>query len=120
MKKIFLILILVFAIGCGKDKPTEPSIPNMNGVWVGSGSGIIANYTMIQDVNNVSGSGTMSGLGSLSIIITGTCNYPTVSLTFNTSGYKSSYFEGVFTGQHTVVGKLFDTQMSIDFTLVRK
>jgi hypothetical protein len=111
MKKLISLLValflVLFALGCSEDEesnPVNPSDPSLSGSWMGSGGILVIDMNLTQSGTSVSGSGTMQNV--LACTISGTNNYPNVSLTFSVSGAQPTTFSGTFAHKDTLSGKL--------------
>ena len=111
MKKLIslsvALLLILFVLSCSDDDKSNPvnsNNPSLAGSWNGSGGILTIQMNLTQSGTSVSGSGTMQGV--LACTVSGTNNYPDVSLTFSVTGTQPTVFSGVFSHQDTVSGQL--------------
>jgi|GEM_PF-5197651 len=78
--------------------------PSMTGKWSGSAQGITVTMNLVQTGNNVIGTATATGF-SAPFPVSGTNNYPNVSLNGNVGGLGVN-FTGTFSNPNTIPGKL--------------
>lgn len=111
MKKLLslltVILLAIFVFNCSDDdnsNPVNSNNPSLAGNWTGTGAMLVIEMNLTQNGTSVSGSGTMQGI--LACSVSGSNNYPDVSLTFLVTGAQPTTFTGAFSHQDTVSGKL--------------
>ena len=126
MKKLLslltVLLLVIFILSCSDDDESNPvnsNDPSLTGSWNGTGAMLVIAMNLSQSGTSISGSGTMQGI--LACTISGSNNYPDVSLTFSVTGAQPTTFTGVFSQKDTVSGKLNGSGFTnYDMTFVRQ
>jgi hypothetical protein len=113
MKRVLPVLalfamMLVSITGCKKESnPVQPPPPSMSGNWAASAGGYTFTFTLTENNGAISGMGQQQwASGTLAHTITGTHVHPNVTMTFKATGYQDTNFQGSFTNDNTVAGKL--------------
>ncbi len=104
---VSLVALLIVA-GCGShSSPAAPErAAGLTGAWSGSGSGLTMSLALTESGSQFSGTGYMSGGGSLACSVAGTYVEPNISMTIHVTGYEDSNFTGRFSDANTISGKM--------------
>ncbi len=92
--------------------------PSMTGTWVGNSSGMTVTLNLTQTGNNVTGNVTITGFSG-QYPVTGTNNYPAVSLNASPAGLPAT-FVGKFSGPNSVPGTLTMMGSNLPVTINRQ
>jgi hypothetical protein len=118
-KRITILRPLLLAALClvmaasttGCDSGGEDENPTVTGSWTGTatppGGSITINLQLTERDQTINGSGTISGAQTIAVSVSGTHNYPNVSLTISSPGLEALNFQGSLAGDsRTLPGNL--------------
>lgn len=124
MNAATLVLVMALALpssGCS-DNPVDANEPSITGSWSGfsnvQGTPITLSLQMVENGGSVSGNGSISALNSVAVSVTGTYNYPALSLTIRSSGFQDTAFSGTLAaGGNSITGSMSGSSTFENFSI---
>jgi hypothetical protein len=105
----FCLILVAGTTGC--DSGGDEETPTVTGTWRGTanvgGASLTMNLQLTERDQSINGSGTIVGAQSIAVSISGTHNFPNVSMTISSAGLEPLNFLGVLSGDNrTLQGNL--------------
>jgi hypothetical protein len=124
MNAASLVLVMTLAFpssGCS-DNPVDSTEPSITGSWAGTsnvqGTPVTLSLQMVENGGSVSGNGSLSAVSSVAVSVTGTYNYPALSLTIRSSGFQDTAFSGTLAaGGNAITGSMSGSSTFENFSI---